>query len=169
MKRLKTLNPEHATKKEVDKYNLRHAVRAVVVDEDGKVALLHVTRDKYYKLPGGGIEASEDKMAALERECYEEIGCKVEVVDEIGQIVEHRKFCSLKQTSDCYFAKLVGDKGKTNFMEDEIEEGFTEIWVDYDKAVSLVSTNVAVGLEGRSYIVPRDETFLKAAKKFIKM
>lgn len=108
-----------------------------------------------------------DTHVLLNRECIEEIGCRIEVIDVIGQIIEERKFCSLRQISDCYFAKLVGAKGKPSFEQDEIKEGFTEIWVDYDKAIELLSHNEAVGLEGHAYIVPRDEIFLRAAKVLV--
>ena len=168
MKLLATFNPEVASGEEVITYPIREAARAIVVDKERNIALLHVSRDRYYKLPGGGIESKEDRTAALRRECLEEIGCKIEVVDEIGMIIENRKFCTLKQISYCYFAILNGDKGEPSFMEDEIEEGFEAVWVSYDEALVLLSKNEAINLEGRSYIVPRDTIFLKAAEKFIR-
>ena len=98
MKTIKLINPENVSEEEVKKYRVREAGRAVVVDENGMIALLHVTKENYYKLPGGGIEDTEDKMIALKRECKEEIGCDVEVIGEVGTIVEYRKICTLKQT-----------------------------------------------------------------------
>jgi 8-oxo-dGTP pyrophosphatase MutT (NUDIX family) len=168
MRLLETINPEHVSQNEASIYPVREAARAVVTDNEGQIALLHVSRDQYYKLPGGGIETSEDSIVALRRECLEEIGCEIEVIDEIGMIVENRKFCSLKQISYCYFAKIKGHKGEPHFMEDEIEEGFEAVWVTYEKAVELLSENEAKGLEGRLYIVPRDRKFLISAQKFIK-
>lgn len=168
MKLLKTINPEGASIDEVATYRVREAARAVVMDGEGNIALLHVTRDQYYKLPGGGIEGSEDRIAALQRECLEEIGSEIDVVDEIGMIIEHRKFCSLKQISYCYLATLKGDKGEPHFMDDEIEEGFESVWLTYKDALTALSKNEATNLEGHAYIVPRDIIFLKAAEKFIK-
>lgn len=168
MNLLATINPEKTSDQEANSYPMRKAVRAVVFDPEGKIALLHVTRDQYYKLPGGGIEQDENHEAALQRECLEEIGCRVEVLDELGMIIENRKFCNLKQISYCYFAKQVGNQNKPNFTTDEIEEGFEELWVPYKKAMALLEKNEAIGIEGRSYIVPRDTLFLKAAERFIR-
>ena len=68
----------------------REAARAVVFDFENKVALLHVKKHAYHKLPGGGLEEGEDIKTALEREMMEEIGCQVEVQNEIGEIIEYR-------------------------------------------------------------------------------
>ena len=56
MKQLKLINPENVSEEEVKNYSVREAVRAVVFDEDKKVALLYVSKENYYKIPGGGIE-----------------------------------------------------------------------------------------------------------------
>ena len=165
MKQLKLINPENVSEEEIKKYLVREAGRAVVVDEDKKIALLHVSKENYYKLPGGGIEEGEDKMSALKRECLEEIGCNVEVINEIGSIVEYRKIFNLKQTSYCYLAKVKGQKGMPDFTENENEKGFEQVWLSYDEALKALTESKATSIEGNSYIVPRDTTFLKEAKK----
>jgi 8-oxo-dGTP diphosphatase len=165
MQMIKIINPENASDEEVEKYRTREAGRAVVIDQDGMVALLHVTKENYYKLPGGGIEESEDKIAALKRECQEEIGCDVEVIGEIGIIIEYRKIFNLKQTSYCYLAKVKGVKGKPDFTEHEKENGFEQVWLPYQEALKVLSDNRATNIEGRDYIVPRDTAFLKEARR----
>jgi 8-oxo-dGTP pyrophosphatase MutT (NUDIX family) len=96
MKLIKIINPENVSEEEVKGYRTREAGRAVVFDDEGKVALLSVSKENYYKLPGGGVEEGEDKITALHRECQEEIGCDVEIVNELGFIVEYRKIFTLK-------------------------------------------------------------------------
>ncbi len=167
MKIIKLINPENVSEEEVKNYNLREAARAVVLDNDGMVALLHVTKKNYYKLPGGGIEKTEDKLIALNRECKEEIGCDVEVVEEIGTIVEYRKMSSTKQISYCYLAKIKGDKGKPNFTDKEKRNGFEQVWLPYEKALKVLTESKAKNIEGSAYIIPRDTTFLKEAKALI--
>lgn len=168
MKHLITLNPENAIEKEIKSYGLREAARAIVVDEKKNVALLHVTKEKYYKLPGGGIDKGEGKIEALKRECLEEIGCNIEILGEIGSITEHRKLFKLNQISYCYLARVEGEKGGPKFTQKEINEGFEQLWVPYDKALLLVSNNKALNTEGKSYIVPRDSIFLREAENFFK-
>lgn len=167
MELLQTLNPENALEEEWQQYPVREAVRAVVIDENNQVALLHVTKHQFYKLPGGGVEKTEDYPQALQRECQEEIGCSVEVLGEVGSIIEYRKFCSLKQISFCYFARVLGEKGAPQFMADEIEDGFSPVWVPYEEAVALMTASEALDLEGKQYIVPRDTLLLQSARQFI--
>lgn len=167
MKLLQLLNPENVTEIEASKYQNRKAVRAIVFDQQNRVALLNVGRDKYFKLPGGGMEVGENRLATLKRECREEIGCNIEITGEVGKIIEFRKFCALKQTSYCYLAKLKGEKGRPEFMEDEVEEGFEEMWVSRDRALKLLCHNPGIILESRAYIVPRDIIFLSEAIKLI--
>lgn len=166
MDQLKLINPEQASEEEVKSYPVRNAARAVVFDNEKNVALLHVSKFGYYKLPGGGVEESEDIKTALQRECREEIGCEIEILGEIGSIVEYRKMFNIKQISYCYIAKLKGEKGVPNFDEGETEEGFKEVWMPYDKAMEAITQNIASNFEASAYIVPRDIIFLEAAKKY---
>lgn len=164
---IKLINPENVSEEEVKDYRIREAGRAVVIDENGMIALLHVAKESYYKLPGGGIEDTEDKIIALKRECQEEIGCDVEIIGEIGTIVEYRKIFNLKQTSYCYFAKVKGAKGIPNFTDDEKENGFEQVWLPYEQALKFLSESKATNIEGSAYIVPRDTAFLEEAKILI--
>ena|SRR3989344_837156 len=164
MKRLLFLNPENVSEKEIKSYTLRKAVRAIVFDGKRKIALLHVTKAKYYKLPGGGIENNEDQVSALKRECREELGSDIEVISKVGLIVEYWRMTTTKQISYCYLAKLKGKKGTPNFTKGEIKDGFKGTWLPYEEAIRAVAESNATNLEGRAYIVPRDAAFLEAVK-----
>lgn len=168
MKLIKIINPEDVSEEEVQSYRTREAGRAVVFDDDNKVALLHVTKENYYKLPGGGIEDGEDKISALYRECQEEIGCDIDIINELGFIVEYRKIFTLKQTSYCYLAKVKGPKGKPDFTDSEKEKGFEVVWLSYEEAIRVLNESKAVSIEGGSYIVPRDIAFIEEARIYIK-
>lgn len=164
MKELAIINPENVSEEEALSYRVREAARAVVFDANGKIALLHVTKKNYYKLPGGGLDEGEDVMTALRRECQEEIGCDVEVIGEIGSIIEYRKIFTLKQTSYCYVAKVVGEKGAPSFTGSEVEDGFKEVWLSYDDAERALAGSRATDYEGSAYIVQRDAILLKEIK-----
>lgn len=161
------INPEDVTSDEVNTYTVREASRAVVVDESGLVALLHVTKENYYKLPGGGIEEGEDEITALHRECREEIGCEIEVIGEVGSTIEYRKIFKLKQISYCYFAKVKGEKGEPDLDDGEIDAGFAQVWLPYDEALSALAQSTATTIEGNIYILPRDTLLLKEAQKYL--
>lgn len=159
------LNPENASQNEISSYGIREAARAVVFDKNHHIALLHVTRKKYYKLPGGGIEPGENKIGALKRECREEIGCDISEVKKLGKVTEHRKIFKLNQISYCYTAKVHGDKQEPQFTNEEIADGFQVVWVQFEKALELIANSKVTETEGKAYIVPRDAAILKMAQK----
>jgi 8-oxo-dGTP diphosphatase len=166
MNQLAVINPQNVSENEAVAFAMRDAARAIVVDSEGQVALLHVSNKGYYKLPGGGIEDGEDKIEALRRECREEVGCEISDITEIGFIVEYRKSYNLKQTSYCYLAKLKGEKGTPNFTEAELAGGFEEVWLPFDEVQKKMAESTSLDLEGSQFIVPRDTIFLREAKRF---
>lgn len=145
-------------------FRLRKAARAVVFDNENKIAILNVANHGYHKLPGGGVEEGEDLMKALEREMTEEIGCKISVVGEIGKIIEYRDEQNLRQESFCYLANLVGEKGQSDFTEEEINDGFGVIWVSLDEAIEIMEKDQPDDYDGK-FIKIRDLCFLEEVKK----
>lgn len=146
-------------------FGKREAARAVVSDDAGKIALLHVGLHDYHKLPGGGIDEGEDISTALERELLEEIGCKAEVSGGLGVIVEYRDQYELEQTSYCFTARQVGEKGDPEFTEKELNEKFSIVWTDdIESAISLLEQDNPTNYEGK-FIKVRDLTLLRVAKE----
>lgn len=145
------------------RFRTRTAARAIVTDDDGKVALLYVGRHNYHKLPGGGVEGDEDIRQALERELLEEIGCRVEVNGEVGKVIEHLDQFEQIQTSYCFTAKLIGEKGEPDFTEDELLDQFSIVWVkDIHEAIKLLESDAPTYYQGKSINI-RDLALLKAA------
>lgn len=169
MKEILLLNPENVSDKEVSTYKIRESSRAVVVDKNGLIALLHVSKDGYYKLPGGGFEGSENPLMALARECKEEIGCEVELLNELGLVTEYRKKFNLKQISYCYTAKVIGEKKPPEFDAGEREHGFEVVWLKYNEAVVTLEKSDFQSYEGGTYIIPRDIAILAAAAPHLKV
>lgn len=64
----------------VPSVNLRHAVRAIILDPEGRVLLCRFGIAKpggsivVWAAPGGGVENGETLLGALRRELYEEVG-----------------------------------------------------------------------------------------------
>lgn len=167
MKILKTLNPKQVTEDELAGWQRREAARAVVFDEDHKVGLLHASNHDYYKLPGGGIEAGEDIKTALDRECEEELGVKVEVLEEIGQIIEYRNQIKLHQISYCFLARASSGKQTPNFTDDEKASGFEVVWVSPEEALRLLAPKHTTDYEGK-FIEERDFCFLNEGIRLAK-
>jgi len=67
--------------------NLRVAVRALVVDDADRVALVRFDfpDGAVWAAPGGGVEAGEDDVTALRRELHEELG--LELTEPLGRPV----------------------------------------------------------------------------------
>ncbi len=151
--------------KEDAKFRPRTAARAVLRKGD-KIALLHVSNHFYYKLPGGGVDEGESIEEGLKREILEEVGCTFKVLNEIGEILEHRSQIEQVQTSHCYLAE-VEEEGKPDFTDEEIEGGFELVWVTLDEAMKLLKESKPDTYDGK-FIVVRDLQFLKKARKFFK-
>jgi 8-oxo-dGTP pyrophosphatase MutT (NUDIX family) len=165
MKFIATINSEDVSDAEAATYAVRTAARAILRDREGNIGTLNVSKKHYHKLPGGGIEAGESAFDALRRECKEELGCEIEIGEEVGEIVEYRKKYRLKQTSFCYLAWVVGEKGQPEFAKEENEEGFKIQRVSIGEMTAFLASDGTEDYEGKFYVVPRDEAFLDAARR----
>lgn len=164
MRLLATIKPEEVTAKKAKEFRRRQSARAVVFDASGNIALLHVTQHSYHKLPGGGIMPNEDTVAALRRECLEEIGCSIELTGELGRVIEYRPRYRIRQESFCYLARLVGTKGEPRLTNDELRDGFVTVWLPIHQAIETVASDRSDNYQWR-FIQVRDLTFLQAAAR----
>lgn len=149
-------------------YKKRKAVRAVVFDNENKIALLNVAKHNYHKLPGGGVEDRESLPEALNRETLEEIGCKVKIISEVGKIIEFRDEFEEEQESLCYLAKVVGEKGESNFTAKEASQGFNVLWVEVNEAVKILNEDMPNNYEGK-FIKTRDTFLLNKAIEILRI
>jgi ADP-ribose pyrophosphatase YjhB (NUDIX family) len=171
MKHLATITDEDifpgVERKSPDNFYQRRAARAIVLDERGRVYLLHMSNYGYHKLPGGGIDEGESMESALYRELLEEIGCPAEVVGEVGQITEFRNDMEWEQLSFCFIAKQNGKLRPTQLEPSELEEGAqTAIAQNIDDAIRMLEQDKPTDYEGK-FIQQRDLIFLRAAKTLI--
>ncbi|WP_186429818.1 NUDIX hydrolase [Clostridium sp. BSD9I1] len=166
MKLIREITEKDITNKETYEeisYKIRKASRAVVFNEENKIAILNVSNDNYHKLPGGGIERDEDIITALRRELIEEVGVEVDVLDELGMIIEYRDNFKQLQISYCYLCEVVGEYQETSFTEEEKNNGFILEWVSLNEAISILEKDNPEKYMGK-FIRERDLEFLKNAE-----
>ena len=87
-----------------------------------------------FQLPGGGIDAGEQPVAALHREVIEETGWKIDVIRRIGAF---RRFTYMpeydlwaEKLCTVYLARPVLRLGPPS------EAGHTAVWLPVDEAVA---------------------------------
>lgn len=88
---MNTISKVIGTKDAAINYTDRLAVRVIVADHKVDLAIIHVKKGNYYKLPGGGIEADEHHHLAGVREAKEETGCKVTMSGDCFATTEVRE------------------------------------------------------------------------------
>ncbi len=142
-----------------EKYAIRRCSRGII-EKDGKVALMHVSKLGFYKLPGGGIKFGETNEEGFKREALEEAGTNVEISENPGVVIEWRDGFKLMQISYVFFAKVLGDLQTNSLEEDELAEGFKLIWVDSREALKLVESSDTSDYES-NFIVRRDSAIIK--------
>jgi len=167
MKLLRTLHREDFHPNGMAICLKREAVRAVIFDQEGNIPILYVSKENYYKLPGGGIEQGETKISALYREIMEETGCSVTNITEIGEIDEFRKVHNLLQKNYCYLAKVAGKIRSPAFTAEEQAAGFELLWLPLSESLKR-TTEGRPQDEAGTMIRERDLIFLQEAKKLTK-
>lgn len=140
-------------------YTVRKASRAVIVNSLKEIALLYVSKNTYYKLPGGGIEKGESIIEALNREVMEEVGAKINIVSEIGTIIEYKDRYKQLQISYCFLAMVSQIVGDPSFTKEEVNAGFKLKWVKFEDAVTFIKSSKPSNYLGK-FIQKRDLAFL---------
>lgn len=163
MQPLKTIwNPQSF---EWKTYQVRHTARAVLFRDDGKIAILHVGKYNYHKLPGGWVEEWEDTETTLRRECLEEVWAEIEIGKYIGEVIEYRanlwweEWDYILQISRCYVCTL-SKQWEHNFTDSEKENNFSHRWFSLEEAIKALENDNPENEEWK-YILERELTFLK--------
>lgn len=125
----------------------RDAVRALVVDDDGRYLLLSEAGSPGLKFPGGGVHEAETDAAALERELREETGFALAQVQDLVVVVDERR-PGIEPDVDLamqsrYYRVLLGAAGAPALEADELALGLDAVWVRLDDAVARQRRHVA--------------------------
>jgi 8-oxo-dGTP pyrophosphatase MutT (NUDIX family) len=154
-------------------YNhVRKVVRAFVFDKEMKHIALHYIHAKdifgerdYYETPGGGVKKGETLQVALRRELKEELGVEVEIIKEVGKVIDYYNLINRKNINYYYIVKVVsvGEKSLEPREQSLIEK---TVWVTTSAAINLYehSQNILVG----KLVKQRELPLLYKIRKFSK-
>ena len=92
-------------------------VRAVVVDDRGRIALVRHTYGDHWYLPGGGVKKKESYARALARELEEEIALRDFSVDRLLGV-----YHSLREAKDDHIVVYVVRATATAIRKADIQE-----------------------------------------------
>lgn len=118
---------------------VRPSVRGVIIRQ-GRVAMVHSLKYDYYKFPGGGIEAGESRLQALQREVLEEAGLQLipDSVCEYGYVhrVQKGEQEAMFIQDNYYYLCDAEERILPQRLDDyEAEERFTLEFVEPQKAI----------------------------------
>ena len=119
-------------------YLFRVSLKAVVINDEGKVLIVKETDRDWWDIPGGGLDHGESIKEALIRELHEEVGfsgdLEYEPID-VGEphILEHLKLYQMRLTllvrPDNFNFQPGVDGDEVKFIE-PIEFKDSEIWTE---------------------------------------
>ena len=120
---------------------VRPSARGIICKE-GRLAMIHSLSYDYYKFPGGGIEAGEDRTAVLCREVAEEAGLSVipASIRPYGQVhrIQRGQHGDTFVQDNYYYLCDTEDTPLPQHLDDyEAEERFTLEWVTPAEAIAV--------------------------------
>ncbi|MBR3180418.1 NUDIX domain-containing protein, partial [Candidatus Saccharibacteria bacterium] len=123
----------------------RFGVRVLLFNERQEICVIKSEKYGYMQLPGGGIDEGESILEGLKRETREETGFLIKDIKPLGVTIEKRE--DIRNTHDfdqdisyiftAALEKYVG----TNYMDDEIAEGFKPIWIKLEDFITEQESN----------------------------
>jgi len=111
-----------------------HRVRAIIIEDNKLLTIKRVKKDLvYYVFPGGGVEKDEDFESAMKRECKEELGVNIEIVNNFTS--ERFDINNIEQLEHFYVCKIfsgeLGTGDGPEYDENSEYEGTHEIkWIN---------------------------------------
>jgi ADP-ribose pyrophosphatase YjhB (NUDIX family) len=142
----------------------RYGARGILLDNNLNIAMMFMSKNGYYKLPGGGIEAGETPDLAFLREVKEETGYNSVILEKLGYIEEHKKQNEFMQTSYCFIARKTSNNQQASFTDNELALGFSLTWMTYHKALEVMAKSFECCIDyTMRFMLLRDKLILENA------
>lgn len=127
-------HPSFGTKEENVPYVNRYGVYAIIPSPDKQQIILVQAPNGAWFLPGGEIEAGEDRLTALERELIEELGFTAEIGTYYGQADEY--FYSRHRDTHYYNPAYIYEVTRFSQTQNPLEDFNNLAWFPVDEAIS---------------------------------
>ncbi len=174
MKYLKTLKDKdifnEVKYKDPDVYEDRQAVKLIIKNNKGEIALVTNPVHNFFLLPGGGAE-SNDLEKEAKREALEEVGCYVNIINEIGKVEEFRNRKARRYITTCFIAEIERRNDKDLRTEKEKRVGLNVRWFKPEDIFPILLKQIdkvkndEVEFYNTSFNIIRDHFFISLYKK----
>jgi ADP-ribose pyrophosphatase YjhB (NUDIX family) len=150
----------------------RLATRSITVKGDN-ILLMYTTRYEDYSLPGGGLDAGEDKVEGMKRELNEETGAVgIKNIKPFGIYEEYRPWYKpdyniQHMISYCYTCDIDNELGDSKMESYEIKNGMKALWINIYDAIKHNEQTIA-NSEKKGMSIERETFLLKLIAKGLK-
>ena len=143
----------------------RKTSRAILINEDGKYAVMYASKFNLHSLPGGGIDDGEDEITTLIREIMEETGCTCDSIEPLGIVSENRYHADFTSLSYYFIVKTKTKDSISNLTDAEIENGTILKWCTLEEMIHLIK-DIEHETNQRKFLQARD---LLAINEYIRI
>lgn len=142
----------------------RKTSRAILINEDGKYAVMYAKKFNLHSLPGGGIDNGEDEVSALVREIFEETGCTCDTIEPLGIVSENRYHADFTSVSYYFVVTTKTIQSVLHLTDAEEENGTTLKWCSLDEMLHLIK-DIEHETNQRKFLQARDLAALNEYKR----
>ena len=142
----------------------RKTSRAILLNAEGKYAVMYAEKFHLHSLPGGGIDDGEDAFAALVREVLEETGCSCDTVEPLGTVYENRYHADFTSLSYYFVVHTKIEETVQQLTDAEIANGTVLKWCSFDEMYSLIK-DIAHETNQRKFLQASDLLALQAYRE----
>ena len=149
----------------------RFATRSIATHKE-MILLMYTERYDDYSLPGGGLDAGEDKVEGMIRELREETGAQnIKNIKSFGVYEEYRPWYKpdyeiQHMISYCYTCEVDQKLGDSKLESYEIKNGMKASWVNIHEAIKHNEKTIATSAK-KGMSIERETFLLKRIKSEI--